>query len=132
MNVHKNARLTPHRRGKMVRQVAERADAEGRRAKQLPADGSQVGRSLSSAKAWPVCKIAVLGRIACVGRRLMSSSSGSRLCGGNASPGSRSPPKLGMSPATVSRILRRLGLNGSARWNRPGRCGATSANSRAN
>ena len=34
---------------------------------------------------------------------------------------------LGVSPATVSRILRRLGLTGCGIWSRPSRCAATSA-----
>ena len=38
-------------------------------------------------------------------------SSRSRPCAASAGPASRSPPRSGVSPATVSRILRRLGLN---------------------
>jgi hypothetical protein len=45
MNVHKNARLTPLGRERIVRAGRERADAGGRRRsrRRLPADGSQVG-----------------------------------------------------------------------------------------
>jgi transposase len=39
--------------------------------------------------------------------------------------------EVGVSPATVSRILRRLGLNRCATWSRPSRCAAMSARRRA-
>jgi hypothetical protein len=45
MNVHKNARLTPLDRERIVRQVASGQTLGGRRRsrRRLPADGSQVG-----------------------------------------------------------------------------------------
>lgn len=45
MNMHKNARLTPHGRERIVRQVESQADTAGRCAgrRRLPADHSQVG-----------------------------------------------------------------------------------------
>ena len=60
MNIHKNARLTPLGRERMVRQVLERADAEGRRTsrRRLPAHGAQMGGALSTPKAWPGLRIA--------------------------------------------------------------------------
>ena len=39
--------------------------------------------------------------------------------------------ELGVSPATVSRILQRLGLNRMRRWSRPSRSAATSASTPA-
>jgi hypothetical protein len=45
MNMHKNARLTPLGRERIVRQVEKRADAGGRQRsrRRLPADSSQAG-----------------------------------------------------------------------------------------
>ena len=111
MNVHKNARLTPRGREWIVA-GCKRADAEGRRRsrRRLPADSSQMGGAISPSEG--------LARIA--GSQLATPSAASADAGCHREDRASAPPALtgkeiaaetGVSPATVSRILRRLGLN---------------------
>ena len=129
MNVHKNARLTPLGRERIVRQVRERADAEGRRRsrRRLPADGSQVGRSVSSRR------LAGLRDRSSRPHRLHRPTPQARCrAGRGATPSaphrqadrcrvatSRRQPSVASSSA--------WGSTGSAPWNRPSRCAATNA-----
>ena len=116
MNIHKNARLTPHGRERAGSAGAERADAAGRRTsrRRLPAHGAQVGRALR-------------------GRR-RGGPAGSHLAAASAAPadaagdrradrslrrqrltGKQIAAEAGVSPATVSRILKRLGPQHASR-----------------
>ena len=56
MNVHKNARLTPHGREQIVRQVAVGEPEDRGR---LPADRLQMGIPISRSGVWADCAIAV-------------------------------------------------------------------------
>ena len=109
MNIHKNARLTPHGRERMVRAIVEagrrrrpphepQASARARRANGLTA---------SRPKAWPDCRTAPRGRIGCAGRRPAVVDQVIALRR-QRWPASRSPA-AGVSPATVSRVLKRAG-----------------------
>ena len=57
------------------------------------------------------CATAPPGLFHCQAKQRQPRAPPSRRCAGSATPASRSPQRLGVSPATVSRILRRLGLN---------------------
>ena len=112
MNVHKNARLTPHGRERIARQVAsgQTPKAVGEAAGVCPRtvrkwveryrrEGHEGLRDRSSRphrlyRPTPqaiVDEVAVLRRQRCTGKQIAA--------------------QVGVSPATVSRILRRLGLN---------------------
>ena len=112
MNVHKNARLTPHGRERIARQVAsgQTPKAVGEAAGVCPrtvrkwveryrSEGHEGLRDRSSRphrlyRPTPqaiVDEVAVLRRQRCTGKQIAA--------------------QVGVSPATVSRILRRLGLN---------------------
>ena len=71
MDIHKNARLTPLGRERMVNMVLERANAEGRRCKPQAFALARCanGSSASKPKAWPACRIAARGPTGCVSRR---------------------------------------------------------------
>ena len=113
MNIHKNARLTPLGRERSGRHGAERADAEGRRRsrRRLPAHGAQVGRALHRPRASAGLQdrisrphrlhrptpAAIVEQIEALRRQRWT--------------GKQIAAELGVSPATVSRILKRLGLN---------------------
>ena len=113
MNIHKNARLTPHSRAELVRRVIE----DGQTPKAV---ATAFGVSVKTARKW-------VGRFALEGREGLGdrSSRPHRLY--RPTPdrivrrvealrrerrtGQQIAKELGLSPATVSRILRRLGLN---------------------
>ena len=123
MNIHKNARLTPLGRERMVRQVesGQTPEAVARAAGVCPRTVRKwVARF--AARAWPDCRIARRGRIGCIGRRRRRSSSRSSALRRQRWTGKQIAAETGVSPATVSRILRRLGLN--ARGPGAGRAGA--------
>ena len=130
MNIHKNAPLTPKGREAMVRGWKP-ADAEGRG--EAAGDCPQtVAKWVErfAARASMVCAIAPRGpslhrptACTCHRRRGFAPAALHRQADCR---------RDGVSPATVSRILRRLGLTGSRRWNRPNRCAVTSANIPAN
>jgi transposase InsO family protein len=64
-----------------------------------------------AARAWLDCVIAVRGPIGCIGRRLRRWSPRSGVSAASGYTGQQTAAELRISPATVSRILRRLGLN---------------------
>ena len=113
MNIHKNARLTPHGRADLVRSVE---------AGQPPAAvGAALGVSMRTVRKWVArfkarrarraCRIAHHGRIGFTGRPRRQSSPRSKRLRRQRFTGKQIAAELGISPATVSRILRRLGLN---------------------
>jgi transposase InsO family protein len=69
------------------------------------------GSSGSARKAWPVYKTDPRGRTGCAARRRPIRWRVSKACGASAGPGRRLARATGVSKATVSRILYRLGLN---------------------
>ena len=111
MNIHKNARLTPYGQERIVRQVES-----GQTPKAVSeAAGVARGRFASglsdiAAKAWQGCGIALPAPPAA-----STDAPGGRRGGRAATPSALDRQadrcRTGISPATVSRILRRLGLN---------------------
>ena len=112
MNVHKNARLTPHGRERIIRQVesGQTPKAVGEAAGVCPRSRSQMGfryrseglgglRDCSS-RPHRLHRPTPLAVIAEVERLRRQRYTGQEIAAG-----------LRISPATVSRILRRLGLN---------------------
>ena len=112
MNVHKNARLTPLGRERIVRQVAsgQTPKAVGASRRRLPADGAQMGRALSSRRPGGTAGSqsrphrlhrptpqAIVEQVERLRRQRWT--------------GKQIAAEIGVSPATVSRILKRLGLN---------------------
>ncbi len=133
MDTHKNARLTPKGREEMVRAVVDGGltkAAAARRFNTTPktvakwvnrfraegVDGlrDRSSRPLSSPDQTPPATCAAVEAL----RRQRYT-------------GKQIAAELGVSPATVSRILRRRGSTSSARWSRPSRCAATSASTPA-
>lgn len=133
MNIYRNARLTPLGRERLVRQIEsgqtpeavaraagvcprtvrkwrERFRAEGVAGLQ---DRSSRPHRLNRPTSEPiVARIEALRRQRWTGQQIAA--------------------ETGVSPATVSRILKRLGLNRLAGSSRPSRCAATSAKTPAN
>ena len=114
MDTHKNARSDAQRsrddgsRGGGLRAVARpppRASSIRRRRR------SPNGSSGSTPRAWKVCATARQDRFHRRAKRRLPPALPSRLCADSATPASRSPPRSAFSAATVSRILKRLGLN---------------------
>jgi transposase InsO family protein len=113
MNVHKNARLTPHSRAELVRRVLEEGQAPkavatafglslktvGKWMGRFKAEGLQGLRDRSSRphKLHQPTPAAIIERIAELRRQRWS--------------GDQIAREVGVSPATVSRVLQRLGLN---------------------
>jgi hypothetical protein len=82
MNIHKNARLTPMGRERLVRQCesGQTAEAVARAAGICPrAAGKWLARF--GARVWPGSRIARRGPIACIGRRRPKRWSGSKHSG---------------------------------------------------
>src|SRR5262245_7442720 len=110
MNVHKNARLTPRGRERIVRQVES-----GQAPKAVAETAGVCPRTVRkwvdryAVKDWQACRIAHPGRVGCADRRLGRLSRRSNGCGANAGRASRSPPRAA-SPQPPSAV-RRLGLN---------------------
>ncbi len=112
MNMHKNARLTPIGREWLAQAVLSGQTAEGRRTSRrcLPADGSE----------W-VCRFQAEGRDCLTDRssrprRLYRPTSATMVkqvesLRRQRLTGKQIAADLGLSPATVGRILQRLGLN---------------------
>ena len=132
MNMHKNARLTPRGRERIVRQVASGqtpeavAEAAGicprtvrkwvdrHRREGLAGLQDRSSRPHRLHRPTPqavVVEIERLRRQRWTGKQIAS--------------------ETGVSPATVSRVLRRLGLNSSVPWSRPNRYGVMNASIRA-
>jgi len=127
MNVHKNARLTAHSRAELVRRV---------RAGQLPkAVATAFGVDVKTVGKWVKRFEAKAGRSG--GSLVAPPQASSADVGRDRGSGYRpSPPafcgrqiakETGISPATVSRILRLKALAGRRIWTRPRRSSATSA-----
>ena len=113
MNIHKNARLTPHGRERIVRQV--RRAGRRRRPPHEPQASARErcanGWRASRPKASTACRIAPRGRIACAGRRPRPIVEQIEALRRQRWTGKQIAAEVGVSPATVSRILKRLGLN---------------------
>ena len=132
MNMHKNARLTPRGRERIVRQVesgqtpeavakaagvcprtvrkwVERYRREGLAG--LQDRSSRPHRLRQPTPAAVVAEIERLRRQRWTGKQIAV--------------------QVGVSPATVSRVLRRRGLNSSALWSLPNQSGAMNANTQA-
>lgn len=113
MDIHKNARLTPHSRAELVRRVCERGERQaavaaafgisaktaGKWVRRYQAEGSAglVDRSSRPHRLYRPTPQPVVESIAALRRQRL--------------PGQAIAATVGVSPATVSRILRRLGLN---------------------
>src|SRR5262245_28276442 len=88
MNVHKNARLTPRGRERIVRQVESGQTPEA--VAQGPFENGLIG---TVAKAWRDCTIGHHGRIDCGSRRLKRWSRRSSSYADSAGQASKSPPR---------------------------------------
>ena len=113
MNIHKNARLTPHSRAELVRRVMEEGQSPkavatafgvsvktvNKWVKRSKAEGPQglLDRSSRPHKLHQPTPAAVIERIAELRRQRWT--------------GDQIAREVGVSPATVSRVLKRLGLN---------------------
>ena len=113
MNIHKNARLTPHGRERTGAAGGERADAGGRRARPQASARETVRKWVARFQAEGVEGLqdrssrphrlhrptpqAIVEQVEALRRQRWT--------------GKQIAAELGVSPATVSRILRRLGLN---------------------
>ena len=112
MDIHKNARLTPHGRERIVwllqngHSVAEVVEMLGVSDKTV-----RKWRDRHSPKARPGCRIAAHDRTACTDRRRRPLLIASRPFVVSAWTGQAIAAETGVSAATVSRILKRLGLN---------------------
>ena len=110
MNIHENARLTPLGRERSGAD-SERADAGGRRTsrRRLPADGAQMGGALPgeglAGLADRIASASPAPADPCSHRREVEALRRQRWTG------KQIAAEVGVSPATVSRILKRLGLN---------------------
>ncbi len=114
MNVHKNARLTPHSRAELVRRVL----VEGQAPKAV---ATAFGVSAKTVRKWverfpPRAPPGLEDRSSRPHRALPANPHGNRRadrarCAASAGPASRSPRQTGVSPATVSRVLGRRGLS---------------------
>jgi transposase InsO family protein len=113
MNIHKNARLTAKGREQMVRSVLEGGLSQAAAARQYHTTAKTVGK-------W-VARFMAEGREGLRDRSSRPASSPrqtpSATCAAVEAlrrqryPGKQIAAELGLSPATVSRVLRRLGLN---------------------
>jgi len=113
MNIHKNARLTPHSRAELVRRVSEEGQAPkavatafgvsartvGKWVERFKVEGPQglLDRSSRPHKLHQPTPAAIIERIAELRRQRWT--------------GDQIAKEVGVSPATVSRVLKRLGLN---------------------
>ena len=128
MNIHKNARLTPLGRERVVQEVlsGQTPEAAARAAGVCPrtvrkwvarfeAEGVEGLKDRSSRphRLYRPTPAAIVEQVEALRRQRWT--------------GKQIAAELGISPATVSRILRRLGLNRIAAWSRPSRSAATSA-----
>ena len=109
MNAHENARTTPRGREELVRRVSSRRQTAQRGrsgCRRLAAHRPQVGRPVQGGRR------AGSARSLSRPRRLRPDEPGHRGAGDRASPRALPAsisPALGVSPATVSRVLRRAG-----------------------
>ena len=111
MNMHKNARLTPRGRERIVRLVASGQTPEAVAKPQASARGPFANGLIGiAAKAWRDCRTGRPGRIGCANRRRRRPR-GDRAAAPSALDRQADRRRTGVSPATVSRVLRRLGLN---------------------
>lgn len=133
MNVHKNARLTPRgrewvasqaARGQTPQALAKAVGVCPRTARKWIKRHAQEGlagladRSSRPHRLYRPTPRPVVERIEALRRQRLT--------------GKAIAAEVGVSPATVSRVLNRLGLNKSAPWNQPSRCAAMSATIPAN
>ena len=113
MNIHKNARLTPRGRELLVRQIVsgQTPEAAARAAGVCPRTARKwVARFLAEGVEGLQDRSSRPHRLYRSRRRLRSSSRSRRLRRQRWT-GKQIAAELGISPATVSRILKRLGLN---------------------
>jgi transposase len=133
MNIHKNARLTPMGRERLVRQCAsgQTAEAAARAAGVCPRTASKwLARFRSEGLAGLQDRSSRPHRL----HRPTPAERVERIEGLRRQrlTGQQMARDLTISSATVSRVLRRLGLNRIAALEPAERCGATSGNARAN
>ena len=129
MNTHKNAPLTPKGREAMVRAVvdgglckaAARASSTPRRRQ------CQMGRTLPRGRCRWVARPLLTDLIHCQAKHRLPHVPLVEALRRQRHTGKQIAAEVGVSPATVSRILRRLGLNRLRLWNQPSRCAAMNA-----
>jgi transposase-like protein len=113
MNTHKNARLTAKGREQMVRSVIEGGLSRTAAARQYHTTPKTVGKwvgrfvtegtdGLKDRSSRPVCSPRQTPSVICAAVEALRRQR---------YPGKQIAAELGLSPATVSRVLRRLGLN---------------------
>ena len=113
MDTHKNASLTPRGREAMARSVMEGGPSKAAAARQFNTTPKTVAKWVARfrAEGWPACGTARPGPAHRQAKRRRPPATGSRLCAGSATPAEQIAAEVGVSAATVSRILKRLGLN---------------------
>ena len=133
MNVHKNARLTPHGRERIVRQVesGQTLKAVGEAAASARGPFAN-GFADIAARVWLDYAIAVRGPIGCIGRRLRRWSPRSRVSAASATLASRSRPGCASRQRPSAAFCGAWGSIGWQRWSLPSRCAVTSVNILAN
>ena len=99
MDMHKNARLTPHSRAELVRRVLEDGQTVRKWVERFQAEGPKGLQDLSSRphRLYRPTPEPIIRQIEALRRERRT--------------GQQIAAELGVSPATVSRVLRRLGLN---------------------
>ncbi len=118
MDIHKNARLTPRGRERMANMIlgGQTPQAASQAAGVCPRTVPQMGRDRFEHEGLAGCRIAARDPSGCAGRRRPSVDRAHReRCAASADRARRSPPTVGVSPATVSRVLKRLGLKQAER-----------------
>ena len=113
MDIHKNARLTPLGRERLVKMVlsGQTPQAASEAAGVCPRTARKWLDRSQAAKAWPACRIAARGPIGCASRRRRPVIERIEALRRQRMTGKEIAAEVGVSAATVSRVLKRLGLN---------------------
>ena len=112
MDIHKNARLTPHGRERLVKMIlsGQTPQAASEAAGVCPRTGRKWRRSLQAGRPGRPAGPQLTAQSAAQADAAGASSSASQACAVSACTGKEIATDVGVSPATVSRVLKRLGL----------------------
>ncbi len=134
MNSHENARLTPHGRAGPVRRMLEEGQTVGRMAKAFGVPATTVRKWVGRYRREETqgCATARPARTGSLRPCRLTRFARSRRCAAGRWTGKRVALALGLSPARVSRVSRRLGPSRMRDLIPPNPCAAMSANGPAN
>jgi transposase len=109
MDIHKNARLTPRGRERLAKMVVSGQTPQA--ASEAAGVCPRTGRKWVDRFTWPACRTAARGPTGCVSRHRSLLIERIESLRRQRIPGKEIAATVGVSPATMSRVLKRLGLS---------------------